>query len=110
MTTKETRRQEWVAYIADYKASGLTMSAWCAANQFTLHQLKYWLRKLKDVSSTALQTDSARWVPLSVTDSSAVAASSTSLIVRIGKASIELRPGFDPRLLREAVHALGATC
>lgn len=27
MTTKEQRRQEWTARIADYKASGLTMSA-----------------------------------------------------------------------------------
>jgi hypothetical protein len=35
MTTKEQRRQEWIARIADYKTSGLTMSSWCAAQHVT---------------------------------------------------------------------------
>lgn len=106
MATKEQRRQEWLARIADYKASGLTMSAWCHANHFTLDQLKYGLRKLKNVPSSAEPTSSTRWVPLSV-DDHVPATSASSLVVRIGQASIELRAGFDAGLLREAVHALG---
>jgi hypothetical protein len=65
MTTKEQRRQEWTARIADYKASGLTMSAWCDAHHVTKEQLKYWLRKLKVVPSEAV-TAPTHWVPLTV--------------------------------------------
>lgn len=36
MTAKEQLCQLWAARIADYRASGLTMSAWCAANSCTV--------------------------------------------------------------------------
>ncbi|MDQ0057840.1 IS66 family insertion sequence element accessory protein TnpA, partial [Paenibacillus harenae] len=29
MNAKEQRRQDWHTRIADYRASGLTMKAWC---------------------------------------------------------------------------------
>jgi hypothetical protein len=48
MTSREQRRQLWAARIADFRASGLTMSAWCAANHCTIDQLKYWLYKAKN--------------------------------------------------------------
>jgi hypothetical protein len=67
MTTKEQRRHEWTARIADYKACGLTMSAWCDAHHVTKEQLKYWLRKLKVVPSEAV-TAPTHWVPLTVAD------------------------------------------
>ena len=31
MKTKKARRQEWIVLIENYKASGLTMAAWCSA-------------------------------------------------------------------------------
>ena len=52
MTSREQRRQLWAARIADYRASGLTMSAWCAANHCTIDQLKYWLYKAKNLPSS----------------------------------------------------------
>lgn len=36
MNVREQLRHDWAAHIADYKASGLTMSARCTANQFKL--------------------------------------------------------------------------
>lgn len=99
MTTKEKRHKEWMARIGDYEASGLTMAAWCQAHSFSKEQLKYWIRKTKTTSP------SPRFVPLTTTtyeESSAV----SSLVVRIGKATIELRAGFDPQLLRKVVQAL----
>lgn len=53
MTTREQRRREWVTRIADYRSSGLTMTAWCTANHFSKEQLKYWLRKTKEDSASA---------------------------------------------------------
>jgi hypothetical protein len=109
MTTKEQRRQEWTARIADYKASGLTMSAWCDAHHVTKEQLKYWLRKLKVVPSEAV-TAPTHWVPLTVADPIQFTNHASSLVVYIGPAHIEIRSGFDPRLLREVVQALEAPC
>jgi hypothetical protein len=106
---KEQRRQEWTARIADYKASGLTMSAWCDAHHVTKEQLKYWLRKLKVVPSEVVIAPT-HWVPLTVADPIQFTNHASSLVVYIGPAHIEIRSGFDPRLLREVVQALEAPC
>lgn len=108
MNAKEQLRHEWAARIADYRASGLTLSAWCAANQFTINQLKYWLYKAKSrpsASKTPSSTPATHWVPLTLADSAATPA--PTLVIRVGPANIELHSGFDPKLLREVIFALG---
>ncbi|MDQ0897479.1 IS66 family insertion sequence element accessory protein TnpB [Paenibacillus sp. V4I7] len=111
MKIKKARCQEWIPLIENYKASGLTMAAWCSANQFTLHTLKYWLRKLNGVSSTSsTKSQPSAFIPLSVGDAVSVKAHTTPLIVRVGEASIELRSDFDSRLFREVVQVLRSTC
>ncbi|MGG1556482.1 IS66 family insertion sequence element accessory protein TnpA [Paenibacillus ferrarius] len=111
MSTKDQRRNEWIARIAEYKASGLTMSAWCSANNRSVEQLKYWLRKLKSFSSSSTQqVPSPQWVPLNLAPSVASANLGLPLVVRVGQASIELYPGFNPQLLREIVQALESSC
>jgi len=106
MTDKEQRRQLWQDRINAYRASGLTLKAWCAANGCTIDQMKYWLYKSKEPNSstTTISTDEPqklRFVPLAVS-----ADVEAPLLLRIGPAQIELRPGFDPRLLRDVVKAL----
>ncbi|WP_420850852.1 IS66 family insertion sequence element accessory protein TnpA [Paenibacillus aceris] len=49
-TEREKLHHEWEARITGYRSSGLTLSAWCTANQCTINQLKYWLYKSKTVS------------------------------------------------------------
>ena len=109
MTKKDQRHREWLSKVADYKASGLTMAAWCVANDVTLEQLKYWTRKLKKVASTESSPSSSRFIPLAVTESIPHSPSS-SLAVRVGPASITLHEGFNPQLLREAAAALRDLC
>lgn len=112
MATKKPQRQEWIALIEDYKSSGLTMAAWCSSNQFTLHTLKYWLRKLKGTSSAIPGLAKSRrstFVPLAV-DDSASKVPGTPLVVSVGEVRIEIQSGFDPRLLQEVVKALTVSC
>ncbi|WP_025683047.1 IS66 family insertion sequence element accessory protein TnpA [Paenibacillus maysiensis] len=110
MTDRDKRRHEWTIRVADYKASGLTMSAWCTANHRSKESLKYWLRKLKQDSSSS-STHSTNWLPITVADPpSAAIVNASTLIVRIGQASIELHPDFDPHLLCKIVHALESPC
>lgn len=109
MTKKEQRREEWIARVADYQASGQTMKAWCAANHTSKDQLRYWLRTLKNRPSSSAAEPAARFVPLSICESSTVASSPT-LFVHVGTARIELQAGFDAQLLRQVVAALNAPC
>lgn len=110
MSTKEQRRKDWSARIADYRASDLSMAAWCDAHQVTKEQLKYWLRKLKVVHSEADGPIFSSWVPIKVSDPIQSTTHESSLVVHIGSVQIEIRPGFDPRLLREVVQSLEKPC
>lgn len=111
MSSREQRRKEWMERISDYRSSGLTMAAWCEANNFTKEQLKYWLRKSKEISSSpTLNSNSPQFVPVTIAETADnESASSSHLVVRIGQASIEVRSGFNPQLLREVVQALENT-
>lgn len=103
---KEERQQQWMERLADYRASGLTMRAWCEERQVSFHKLRYWLRatKRKEPGPAA----AASFIPLTVSESAETGA---SLVVRIGEARIELEPGFNPELLRDVVQALkGLAC
>lgn len=107
MTDRDKRHQDWTARVADYKASGLTMSAWSAANRCSKESLKYWLRKLKNSSPVPSPT-ATNLLPLSVANPPVPNAS--PIIVRIGQASIELHADFNPHLLRKIVQALEIPC
>lgn len=104
MTAKEQLRQQWATRVAEYRVSGLTLKAWCAAQDCKVDQLKYWLYKTKKHASSAsfASAPAARFLPLSVVGK----AESAPLVLCIGPAKIELHAGFDPELLREVVRAL----
>ncbi|MBE0339745.1 IS66 family insertion sequence element accessory protein TnpB [Paenibacillus sp. 28ISP30-2] len=103
MTKAERRQHQWTERIRDYRASGLTMSAWCEAQGVTLHQLKYWLRKM---DSSIPSTSTPHFIPVTVSSPS----SSPSLTLRIGLASLDVQEGFSPELLRQVVQALETLC
>ncbi|MCZ8517052.1 hypothetical protein O9H85_32805 [Paenibacillus filicis] len=41
MTAKEQLRQQWATRVAEFRASGMTLKAWCAAHNCTVDQMKY---------------------------------------------------------------------
>ncbi|WP_408634747.1 IS66 family insertion sequence element accessory protein TnpA [Paenibacillus zanthoxyli] len=77
MTKAELRQHQWTERIMDYRASGLTMSAWCQMQGVTLHQLKYWLRK---IDSERTPTFPPHFIPVTVSPQSPL----TSLTLRMG--------------------------
>lgn len=91
--------ERWQERIVSYRNSGLTMKDWCAANGFTVDQLKYWLYKGKKKSPT----QAATFVPVKVASSEPAA---SALWIHIGSARIEVNSGFEPQLLRDVVEAL----
>jgi hypothetical protein len=113
MNGKEKRRQDWQARFAAYRSSGLTMIAWCAENQCSVEQLKYWFYKIKRTSLQATSTpltSPVQFVPLAAVDLPGSVSSVPPLILHIGKARIELHSGFDAKLLSEVIHVLAPSC
>ena len=100
--TKAEKRQEWEHLINDYRASGQTAKEWCTANDLPLHRLWYWLRRQK--TGKVLPMKQARWLPVEMEPVN----HDGTLLVRIGAASIEVRPGFDPDTLYNVVRVLSS--
>ena len=104
---KIERQREWEARIAAYRASGQSTKEWCAAHDLKPHQLWYWIRKHQLTDSPTVM--SSRWVPVELSDPEPISQGST-LLIRLGKATVEVKPGFDPTLLTDIIRTLAALC
>ncbi len=108
----EELRELWRARVVDFRASGLTGAAWCAAHQVKEHQLWYWVGKFKaDTDHDGRQRDHAepRFIPVRA-EKSAPEVTEMPLSVRVGPAVIEVTPGYDTELLRDVVRTLASLC
>jgi hypothetical protein len=108
----EELRKLWRTRVADFRASGLSGAAWCAAHQVKEHQLWYWVGKFKaDIDHEDRQRDhtEARFIPVRV-EESAPKVTDKPLSVRVGPAVIEVSPGYNSDLLRDVVHTLASLC
>ena len=104
------RREEWRQRVADFKASGKSGAAWCAERGIKPHLLYYWVQRL--ASSTEEVTDNSRqksWMPVEIEDRP-LSPQGKGLELRIGNVAVEVRPGFDEKLLRDVVRVLSALC
>jgi hypothetical protein len=104
MTNQELRRQ-WEAKVAEFHNSVLSTKQWAETNNVKLSQLRYWIRKLK--SPDNIKNQSPKWFSVDIGDG-AETTTSSSLSVKVGKATIEVKPGFNPSLLKEVVRTLEA--
>jgi hypothetical protein len=100
------RNQEWVARITGFKSSGLTMSAWCKDHELSLHQLKYWLKKMNTSIRPRSSSSSTQWLPVALTGNTQILDGTGNLVVRVGYASIEVPADFNANLLRDIVRTL----
>lgn len=105
--TKTELRKEWEARVEAFKDSGQSTSAWCAAHDLKPHQLRSWLRKLH--STDASTSMSSQWLSLEVGDPERSVWES-AMLIKVGHATVEVKPGFDPTLLSDIVRTLAALC
>ncbi|MFA9559922.1 IS66 family insertion sequence element accessory protein TnpB [Evansella sp. AB-rgal1] len=96
--------KEWEQRIANLRASGQTQHDWCKANNVSIHSLKYWIRKVEGPGKKENSTNS-KWIPMMVKEESPIIVKET-LQIKIGQATIDVKPGFDPDFLREVIKAL----
>ncbi len=106
--TKAERQKEWESRIAEYRASGQSVKEWCTANDIKPERLWYWLRKHRIKKDSSLK-ETTQWLPVEVSKQSPME-QGNALLIRVGGAYIEVKPGFDPALLSEIVRVLVALC
>lgn len=119
------QREVWRTRLEAFKASGQNGVAWCRENEISYHQFRYWLLRLDSEESPI---DSASgWLSVAVGDDEACSCmdddhepssvevgdgatseAGVTLLIRVGRASVEVKPGFDPVLLANVVSALAA--
>lgn len=103
--TKEQVKQNWQVVIHQYETSGIkNQSEWCRKNGISLRNFNRWYNKLKKQESSTTVVQS--WLPVQITEKS----QGSSLTLRVGKITIEVKEGFQPSLLMEVVKALGEIC
>jgi len=107
--TKAEQQKAWEARIADYQASGQSVKEWCAVNGVTPRQLRYWLKKFKELKNPAQPGEPIQWLPVKIKETSFTAPEKV-LTIKVGPASIEVREGFNPGLLSEVVQVLVNLC
>lgn len=101
--TKSELRQEWEARIADFRASGQSGAAWCAAHNIKPNQLWYWLKKFRSAENPS--NTQTQWMSVQI-DEKLSPTGKSRLLIKVGPAVIEVQPGFNPALLKEVVQAL----
>lgn len=101
--TKVEYQQMWESRVIEFKASGQTATAWCADQDLKVHQLRYWIRKFKPKDAS----NQMRWLSVEIGELK-VNKPQEALPVHVGKVMIEVRPGFDPKLLSDVVKTLSA--
>jgi transposase-like protein len=101
--TQAENRQKWESRVVAFKSSNQSATEWCAAYDLKTHQLYYWIRKLKSEDEpTVKQT---QWLSVEVGELN-TSSQPKALPIRVGKATIEVSPGFDPALLSYVVRTL----
>lgn len=100
--TRAAKRKEWEVRIAAFRGSGQSVGKWCEANGIKEHSLRYWMHRVGAGESNESLTP--QWLSVEVEGTSSP--SKSPLHIRVGQATIEVKPGFDPILLKEVVQAL----
>ena len=61
------RHEDWREQVERFQDSGMTQQCWCDATGTNLHNLRYWLRKVRNIELTkSLHEQTATWMPLQI--------------------------------------------
>ncbi|MBC9786744.1 helix-turn-helix domain-containing protein [Heliobacterium chlorum] len=106
--TREELRKEWGARVAAYQSSGQSLTEWCVDHDLKPHQLRYWLHKQETATIPAVKP--TQWLSVEVDSFSKDDRLGSPIVIKLGKACIEVKPGFDPVLLSQVVETLLVRC
>lgn len=108
MTLSE-KRIEWKSRFDAWKASGLSIAAWCREQGIKKSQMYYWIRSFADNNSTD-RAPETQWLTVDMEEEPLNFRSSDSVLIHFDSMSIEVRQGTDMALLADVVDVLKNRC
>lgn len=98
----QERKRTWEQKISEYRSSGVSTTAWCEQNNIKISALRYWISRL---NKEKRETTNIQWI--SMDDALAMNASdTTSIVIKIGKASVHVTPSFSENTLLRVLKVL----
>jgi hypothetical protein len=91
--------ETWRKRLEGFEQSGMSARDWCAQAGVTLDRFYFWRRRLRAASEQPAPQSNG-WATLKLANSNA------AICVRVGSATIDVQPGFDPAHLRAIVRTL----
>lgn len=99
-----TIKQEiWNNRISAYKSSGLTQNVFCKEQRISRRQLNYWLQK--DAAREIEPERTTQWLPVKL-NNEGLNYNDGSLNIKIGIATIEVKPGFNQKFLLDVLNTV----
>ena len=99
----EQKRIYWKEHINQWQQTGLTQAEYCRQHHLKHHQMVYWKKRFlkteSEVSFVSMKLDDLMDLPAQVEHSSL-------FLVIDDHFKIEVRAGFDIRLLQKLIHAV----
>jgi hypothetical protein len=99
-TRDERKKQQWRGWIGEWRASGLSVRAFCARRGLATHRFYYWRRVLERHAA-----EKAAFVPVQVVADVSPAPASALELVLHGRI-VRVAPGFDAATLRQLLTVL----
>lgn len=107
--SKKANSEYWQQIVSDQISSGLTQHEWCEQNNVNIHNFRYWKRRIISETKqlqTADQTET-KWAIITSSESDVDDNNiKSTLCIHIGKAVVEVNPGFDPESLSAVLAVL----
>ena len=100
--------QYWQRHVEAFNSSGLTREAYSKKNRIRVYQLDYWRRKISRANKTRKSESRNQWLPLQISDEPID--NNSNIELWIGKIRVEIKRGFDSKLLAEILRSVGVVC
>ena len=105
----------WKKRVEDYQASGFSAARWCRENRIPESTFWTWKQRVMGAKAAATsETKSStpkeatpRWVAISEEEP---ALETAVLTIRLGAIGIEVKPGYDEKLLQHVIQTLMPLC
>ena len=99
----QERRRIWEQKISEYRSSGVSAAVWCEQNNIKISTLRYWISRL---NKEKRETTSIQWISMDDALAMHEASDTTSIVIKIGKASVHVSPSFSENALSRVLKVL----
>ncbi|HEX7479705.1 MAG TPA: hypothetical protein VF331_18020 [Polyangiales bacterium] len=103
-----TKASEWLQRVAAWQASGLRAGEFCVGRDYSAKTLQWWSSRLRHGRVAPTARGEAVRLARVVRSAVAVPPMATSIVIEVGGARVEVRPGVDRAALQVVLEVLSA--